>query len=413
MRVNRFERKTNNLSVLYEIILIFIICSYLIQCASCNYDNDDKGETDQRRNEGIVIETLDPDAAATIPPFEVHESEYEAFDCLFSDDSDLCTITARYDDTDNNPNGYVIDYDLTYYDYGAESVSVYTTDKLNTVISIPLDRLESQWTEVTTLSSGVLSTVSDSGERQESLYNSALDYVVAGIDSDPDISELAGVIMDKYDLFDEYFSYPYPVETMNNTEVEGEYFYLTSPTGVSNIEFTYTDALRFVVLRDSLHGLPVGVPSENEIPYHRIRYGNYYGSLMNLHRDIDGCQTDFYSVEANILVDYINYRREAVSPCEDSVKPIPLIDCIENSINGILYIASQSDNHYSRVYAAELVYLPFAVNCSGPDYWDYEIYYVPVWAIYTVSEDLGTMYPARVAVVYLNAMNGELVSHGL
>ena len=88
---------------------------------------------------------------------------------------------------------------------------------------------------------------------------------------------------------------------------------------------------------------------------------------------------------------------------------MPLEECIENSLPGALAEASMFGN-YCLVYGAELVYIPFSVGCSAVADWDFEVVFVPVWALYTYSYNSNI---ANASCIFLNAFTGELVSSGL
>jgi len=195
--------------------VLFMACLvFLIACSRSDQDGTDNSEN---INQAIPIETINSDNAHTIPPFEVIDPSYEVASCDFQFDSIDDHITARYDDTEANPEGYIIDYDLIYYDYNVTEVSLYSATKRSSIAYLPID-LPDGWVEVNDCSGGMFTTNSDSSERHEAILNSILNYGVNEVECYDGVSYIVSSLDSYYNLFDHCFVYPYPVQTLNTAD---------------------------------------------------------------------------------------------------------------------------------------------------------------------------------------------------
>lgn len=381
------------------IVLILCICSCGLS------DQDVSHSEDTQIDSAIPIETYSEHNNLLQTEAEFEQSSYSVVPCVFECDVDTNRIYTRYDDTSSNEEGYVIDYDLTYYDYGVHKVSLYRASHIDVP---PADILNDEaWIPVTSYAFGVLRTWSHNEERQESIFNSAVNYSIDDIESFPLLESLVADIDDQYSLFDCYFAYPYPVGIMNMISDDDVFSMTRLDDGE---ELMVNEDLVFITLRDSLGGLPIGVPNDNRASFNRISYGDIYGSIDSM---IDEYYCDYYDSDESILIDYIHpsYDYQLIEDSTGSV--MPLDQCIQNSIGGILLKADNYGNHYCYAYAAELVYIPFLVGSDGFGSGYTEVDFVPVWAIYIAAYGGGGVYQAETSVVYLNATTGELLSRGL
>lgn len=392
----------------FYLYLIFFIL-LLTACA----DNHSEEPVDSRFEDinAIPIETISSTEATDSVSEHVVETSYSPADCNFDHDAVNHRINARYDDTANNPDGYIIDYDLTYYEYDADQVAIYTTEGERERVIRRFSLTDSLWVNVLPYWPGALKTWSNDILRQESIYESALAYSVTDLSS-YDLGILLENLEEEYDVFPYAFIYPYPVKTMNDTNEPDERFGLLTPDNERTIGFVASDDLKYITLRNSLDGIPIGVPYDNRTIMNRIYYGDLYGSINNAQVE-DDYYHDYYNSSEELLVDFVYYNYLPDQSNVEYVDYIPLDECIQNSISGVLLFADRYSDHYCRVYAAELLYYPFQVGCEGTDDWSFDVNYVPVWALYVASYGSGMMYQAEVSVVYLNAINGELFGYAL
>lgn len=295
-------------------------------------------------------------------------------------------------------NSYVVDFDLTYYDYGVKEVSIYKGVPTKKIGMQPVDTLDTEWGENKDDALGAIKTFSNDEHRKELSVQCALTYNNGLVDSSEDLIDITSIITEygSYKIFPHYSSYQYPVAEMNASVESDDYIYKMHKD---------TEQVNFVTIRTELDGLPIGVPFDNYNMEFELRFGDYYGSFFGID---DNYTRGFYKKETCTQIDFIYYNYNAELVDSSTATVMPLEECIMNSLPGIINNYGAGDCH---VYAAELVYAPFSVGCNDITCWDFDAYYIPVWAVYMISSE--TPYnQTRANAIYLNAITGELISYG-
>lgn len=375
-------------------ISLTLTLALLISLVGCNKSTAEPTETssDNKSSNAIVIETYGTDnGEEVLPTFDIHIPEYKVKDCELEVDTDNHTIKGQYVD-----RRYTIDFDLTYYDYGVNEVSVYEGSPTKKLGKKPVSLLDTLWVENTDDYTGAITTFSNDEQRRELSIQSALTYKNEVVDSNEDVLEIIELINEygKYNIFPYYCSYDYPIAAMN--------------ASVSNDWDIYNhhkdvEMVKFITLRTELGGLPIGIYRDNRFAQYMIRYGKYDGSFF----DTDDYDRGFYKASTCTQVDFIYYNYNADLIEESTVAVMPIESCILNVVPGIINIYGLGDCH---VYAAELVYIPFYEGCDfNSEYYCLDPYFIPVWAIYVTSVGANN---TRAYAIYLNATTGELVSYG-
>lgn len=335
---------------------------------------------------------------------ETHEIFYPVYDsapCDFSCDTSEKHITAHYDDTGIG-DGYIIDYDLYYYDYDVDTVSIYNATKANIMGQMSLGPDEAYWLHIVDPVPAVKNLNGCSNERIE-LSNDIINSFSVMDYSD---SSVFRHLSEDYDLFPYGVHYFYPVLDIFALDEPDEPFSVNGYIYFDPINDEITTDLDKVTLRVELDGIPVGIPSDNHKITTNRMYGDLYGSVFGVE---DDCKSGYISLENHLLVDFLYYNYDLEIIDGSTAEVMPLEECIENSLPGALAEASMFGN-YCLVYGAELVYIPFSVGCSAVADWDFEVVFVPVWALYTYSYNSNI---ANASCIFLNAFTGELVSSGL
>lgn len=379
------------------ILSIMLIMSFI----GCSKSTSESTNTSRVHNpeDAIAIDTFstenNDETIETAPPFEVSEPTYQVKECELDIDSNNHTIVGQYVDGDD----YIISFDLTYYDYGVNEVGIYNAVPTNRLGMSPINILESDWNENSDEFIGAIQTFSTDEHRKELSVQCALTYENGAVDTNSDLLDIIAIINEynRYTVFPYYCSYQYPIAEMNDSVSNEQHIYKQHST---------SEQVNFVTLRTELDGLPIGLPLDNRHPVTRCRYGDYYGSFCGVD---DSYTRGFYKSDIFTQVDflYYNYDAELIEYSKASVKPIE--ECILNAVPGILngYGSNNCD-----VYSAELVYIPFSVGADSLGYGNYDIVYLPVWAIYMISSS-PSQTPTAAVAVYLNAITGELVSRGI
>lgn len=349
-----------------------------------------------------IIESADePAITSTEGTFDVLYPEYELIACDFSFDPTDNHITAHYDDTGIG-DGYIIDYDLYYEDYSVDTVSIYNATKINSMGQMSLGTEGDEWIQIIDSSSAVKNLFSCSQER----INISSDIVSSYSIIDSSSSEIFSYLNEDYELFPYCICYNYPVEEIFELDEQDEPFGIYDYPNNVSLSNDISVNLDKITIRTGIDGIPIGIPSDNRKITTSRMYGDYYGSVFGV--DDDYC-SGYISVDDNLLIDFLYYNYDLELIDGSSAQVVPLEECIDNSLPGALAEASFTGN-YCLVYGAELVYIPFSVGCSDVGDWEYDVIFVPVWALYTYSYD---SISANTSCIYLNAITGELVSGGI
>ncbi len=377
-----------------------VLISSMLFCA-CQNSTIDPPETsrDVKTYEPVTIETVSepevgPLTETTYPTFETHQPEYEVAACDFDIDPINHTIKAHYDDTADNPDGYIIDIDLTYYGYDIDEVSIYEASVGNFGSSINVNG--TVWKEIILNGYGALYVLTSDENRQQLSYQAALTYTYTSNDEATNASEIIELLDEKYELYPFVTSYTFPVAEMNKYEEDDFSFY-----------YDKEDYIEFITVRTMMDGIPIGVPKDNDRMQMGLRYGDLYGGF-GLALIEDDYWTSYKNEDTSTIVDfkYYEYEYETVS----TGKVIPLEECIDNALPGLVGEAYFSVGNYCNAYGAELVYVPIRIGVQS--FSDFnpgnKIMFVPVWAIYSISYGDGGAWSSA---VFLNAFTGELVSY--
>lgn len=383
-----------------RIVSATLLLVMIINLTSCSKTSVETTESERVINSNAIvsIETKSEDEAEVEPPFIVKTSDYNVQECDFVIDLEQHTITGIYDDTAVNPNGCVITFNLKYFDYGVDEVSIYQALPSNKLGQSPIDIIDTGWVEGTD-SMSPLNVSNESVYRQDLSFNSSLSFNVCSTDTDDELLDLIDLIneyrSDGYNISSYYCEYMYPIADMNDN-VSNEY-------NLYPISNEY-ETLKKVTLRTNINGIPVGVPSDNFVDQMLVRYGDYYGSISGV---TDAYQRSLFNSNIATLVDFIyyNYALEQIESSKSSI--CPLDECIKNALPALIYESIVSGTNKCEVYAAELVYIPFSDGYVGSEDNTYDVYMVPVWALYTVVNGFNT----RVNAIFINAMTGEVISN--
>ena len=174
----------------------------------CSCQNEVADITETSRNvktyEPITIETLSepevgPLTETTYPTFETHQPEYEVASCDFDIDPINHTIKAYYDDTSDNPDGYVIDIDLTYSGYDIDEVSIYEVSTGNFGSSINVNG--TAWKEIYVNGFGALYTLTFDENRKQLSVQAALTYTYSSNDEIDNARDIIELLDEKYELY--------------------------------------------------------------------------------------------------------------------------------------------------------------------------------------------------------------------
>ncbi len=380
-------------------------------CAGFDKTSAESSNSERVLASGIPIqtfsseETISDNTVETSEPFEVNVPQYDLAECEFKIDSVTKHISAHYDDTEQKGNeGYIVDYDLQYVDYGVDTVSVYSAERSSDVAVHYMPIEDTLWMEIIDSMPKACRWCSMEKEKRTMINDALLSYRIDNINDVTELRDLSELLDENYDIFPYVTSYKYPLDRIieENHDPDTSYLYTESKNYDSVIE---GDITRYT-LRTELDGLPIGVPEENRLVSTKEKYGDYYGSIWGVDDDY---LRNFYSDDSGCVVDVIFYNYNVTGTLQDNLKVMPLEDCICNSLYGALHEALSSNSHYCCVYGAELIYLPFSENCTEIGDWNYNVIFVPMWAIYTVVD--GDYLNS--STIYLNAVTGELVSYGL
>lgn len=384
----------------FVFILSFLICS-------CQSDSNSTEITTDGTNlyAPISIETFSDESTSvvktdeeseepTYPTFETHKPEYDIAPCEFDIDIVNHTIKAHYDDTADKPDGCVVDINLLYSDYGVQQVSIIEATRNNSAPVIKIS--DTEWEEKIYNGFGALYTFSPDEYRGQLSVQGALSFELVSDEEVENMSVILDLLDNEYDVFPVISKYTFPISEMKKYEepdMDFSFYYLDE----ENIDY--------VTVRSIFDGLPVGIPFDNDRIQMRVRYGDYCGSFFNVHDDYE---TDYKNESTIIDFRYYAYDYEVVSTGE----VIPLEQCIDNALPGLITESYTTGGNHCNAYFAELAYVPLRIGMY--DMSDLNpnnvIFFVPVWAIYTVSYgEFGT----RASEVYLNAITGELVSYAI
>lgn len=364
----------------------------------CSCQNEVADITETSRNvktyEPITIETLSepevgPLTETTYPTFETHQPEYEVASCDFDIDPINHTIKAYYDDTSDNLDGYVIDIDLTYSGYDIDEVSIYEASTGNFGSTINVNG--TAWKEIYINGFGALYTLTFDENRKQLSVQAALTYTYNSNDEIDNARDIIELLDEKYELYPFSITYTFPIAEMNKYEVDDFSFY-----------YDDNEYIEFTTVRTMMDGIPIGVPKDNDRLQLGIRYGDYYGSFFNF----DDYHPDYKNENTIVDFKYYQFEYETVS----TGKVIPLEECIDNALPGLVGEAYSFAGNYCNAYAAELVYVPIRIGVQSLSDLNpsNKIMFLPVWAIYSISYGENG---ARSGAVYLNAFTGELVSY--
>lgn len=408
--------KTFNKKYSVRIVSALVGASMLFNITSCSTEKTTESVEETIKTErvlpsGISIET-NPYVEETSKIDDFSEYIYvptrELSACDFDVDNDTHKISAHYDDSDlYGEYGIAVDYDLFYEDYGVTEVAVYRAERSNSLAMHNIDLEDTNWIRVNDPSEGVTFASIDvnNQERMDISFNAALSFSIEDIDSNEAISDLATRLEEYYLISSNLAYFDYPLGRVNQLDVSQESFRITDANNFYDYGSEVTSDVREYYLRSYIDRLPVGSVSEAVMLQLRVFYGDYFGSFFGID---DSFTEGFFLEDEGIFVNFISYNYENYEVEGDVCTVVPLEECIDNSLYGVLRRADGASR--ANVYAAELIYVPLAENSTGFGDFSYDVLFVPVWALYIVYENSNGVQGGE---VFLNAMTGELVGHGI
>lgn len=368
-------------------------------------------EASRVTEEAISISDLSPEvtnaeyipAIDTIPTIQVEECEFD-----ISDNH----ITAHYDDGFNT-----IDYDMDYYDYGVDTVSIFSVEKSNRhVPSYRNDALQDGWCYTLIDPPYLRYTREEDMVWDSSVYNAIVDSVssirVENISNIEEIDSVFSMVSEDINLSPFVQIYDYRgCETVSLNNMIGLMHVGANGNFMDSLSSTVGDSLRHYIVREELEGLPVNVVEGAYYCQNKVHYNDYFGSIW---MTSDRFYTDFYNAELGAAVDIVYSNCINYDEVESGLSVIPLEDCIANSISPIIHNAYSPQGSHAYAYNAELIYIPFEEGLLEPGTdWDYDIYMVPVWAIYIIAGTEEVPDWDTGSVVYINAITGENVTRNM
>ncbi len=391
--------KLKTISILLGSAVLFTACS------SSATSTDTTTHTERILESGTPISTFSSSEIVeeTEETFPIRETEYVTSECDFTIDPESHHITATYDD-----GNYIIDYDLYYYDYGVTTVNIYSCEENSQIGQRHIDTSD-RWTLIGSNLRNIINGPIMSQNYEDIINNTVNSADVVPSDEIPEISELIPLIGEKYNLDTNVSRIVFNFSDFINSGINFDDMginILTDNQLATNLTDTINGDITLYTLRETIDGLPVGIPGYSFAGYSRIRYGEFEGSTV---WSEDVYWGDFYDQDNEIIVDIRNYNliiNEAVS---SNLPVMPLEECIQNSINGAIHDAFFLGSNHAQVFAAELVYFPFEEGCSGALDFSYNTYMCPFWVLHVVSSG----DDVRTEAILLNAVTGELVSYGL
>ena len=367
--------------------------------------------TERVLDSGIPITTIDVSASETEEYIE--ETHYAISECEFDIDTDNHHISGCYDD-----GNYVVEYNLDYYDYGVDTVNNYSSSASSEIGQKHVSAGES-WILVNTTLSSLLTLNDDTmGHNRTMVHNTLDSWTVTSIDENEQVAELAALLGEHYNLHSCVSRIEYDLSGILDSDCSlSDYGIRLSKDDMNftSMTDTVTSNITKYTLRETLDGLPIGVQSDNDNDRNLPQYEDYihyasYGDMvghMPVHRD--EYRPDFYSQENQIIVDMLNCKLTDFEVLQEGMPVMPLEQCISNSISGAIYEASRTGTNSAYVYGAELVYLPFISGEESIVYYGDSYLLFPYWAIYVTAEGRDR-YTTEILI---NAVTGELVSHGM
>jgi len=389
-----------------KMALIFVLITgfILTSCFSTDSTTTDY-ITERSLGSGIPINA--PDATMGFTETTIDSLQSTDYEGSTDDDSDLSADNCSlYEDPDlsiDYSNGIItgeclynnvlLTFNCSYSDYDISQVYVYSsekTDNPSSIMALP-DGCDYCNNDIF-----IYSYSTDDFDRE-------IASAIAGSfgfsdESDPGIEEMIADFTNEYGFTTSSAVY--------NIDESDQFTDVMNQITSDNVEML--DVYSKVVLREDLSGLPIGVPTEVNNIYPHIEYEGNDGCLFLGINDL--YEEDIFYPEQRKDVDVVIYGFENYQIVSGPYDVVPLEDCITNAVPGLSGVSMIPCASTGLVYGAELVYVPFSVGMSGlEDMWgDYEVEFIPVWAIYVVSgtgeNDTGSI---RAGVVYLNAITGE------